>query len=117
MQYVLNYIAQVISVCLPSEHDLPQATAPVSLKRHGPAWIEFKSNKEADLLARWKTHYRIPRSNFLFMCRLHSTKRLIQQIHGCDPPETKLGLVQFVPNDLHMIKVRQAFPNMLLKLD
>lgn len=32
MQYVLYYIAQVISVCLPSEHDLLQATAPVSLK-------------------------------------------------------------------------------------
>lgn len=51
------------------------------------------------------------------MCRLHSTKRLIQQIHGCDPPETELGLVQFVPNDLHMIKARQALPNILLKLD
>lgn len=36
MQYVLYYIAQVISVCLPSEHDLLQATAPVSLKRYGP---------------------------------------------------------------------------------
>lgn len=36
VQYVLYYIAQVISVCLPSEHDLLQATAPVSLKRHGP---------------------------------------------------------------------------------
>lgn len=36
MQYVLHYKAQVISVCLPSEHDLLQATAPVSLKRHGP---------------------------------------------------------------------------------
>lgn len=41
MQYVLYYIAQVISVCLPSEHDLLQATAPVSLKRYGPGvdWV------------------------------------------------------------------------------
>lgn len=79
--------------------------------------MSLKVIKEADLLARWKNHYRIPKSNFLFMCRLHSTKRLIQQIHGCDPPETELGLVQFVPNDLHMIKARQALPNILLKLD
>lgn len=38
MQYVLHYKAQVISARLPplSEHDLLQAAAPVSLKRHGP---------------------------------------------------------------------------------
>lgn len=51
------------------------------------------------------------------MCRRYSTKRLIQQIHACDPAETELGLVQFVTNDLHMIKVQQTLPNMLLKLD
>lgn len=41
MQYVLYYIAQVISVCLPPEHDLLKATAPVSLKRCGPGvdWV------------------------------------------------------------------------------
>lgn len=41
MQYVLYYIVQVISVCLPSEHDLLQATAPVSLKRYVPGvdWV------------------------------------------------------------------------------
>lgn len=31
--------------------------------------------------------------------------------------KTELGLLQFVPNDLHMIKARQDLPNMLLKLD
>lgn len=36
VQYVLHYIAQVISACLPSEHDLLQATARILLKRHGP---------------------------------------------------------------------------------
>jgi len=36
VQYVLYYIAQVISGCLPSEHDLLQARARVSLKRHKP---------------------------------------------------------------------------------
>lgn len=36
VQYVLYYIAQVISGRLPSEHDLLQARARVSLKRRGP---------------------------------------------------------------------------------
>lgn len=36
VQYVLYYIAQVISACLSSEHDLLQATARILLKQHGP---------------------------------------------------------------------------------
>jgi len=43
-------------------------------------------------------------------------RHLIQQIHSSDPPEIETGLVQFVTNDLHMIKVLRADSNILLKL-
>lgn len=40
----------------------------------------------------------------------------MQQIQSSDPPEKETGSVQFVTNDLRMIKVPSADFNMLLKL-